>query len=370
MLHARYTDGIRPVSHDVEVRPVAGGVEITFPANATKLVWRFDETHLEREDGEAKLFRMRHGSDTGERLTANQAVFEQAFARDMPAFNRGRDHNDSTRRIAIWSVAAIASLLLVFMVGLPLIARIGAPIIPFSWEVKLGEGVEPQILEMFGQGKAPKICGLKDGPGRKALDTLVKRLTAEARLPGALKVDVLDTPVTNAFALPGGRIFLFRPILDKAGGPDEVAGVLAHEIGHVINRDAMRAMIHDGALSLVVGMMLGDVTGGTTVAMLGKMMLGNAYSRENERDADKVSVRLMGQAGADPRAINAFFGRLRDLEGKDGGAISNAFRSHPITQERIERVEQLAGDAPRSRFTPSLDAGEWQALKAICAEGK
>lgn len=368
MIPGRYSDGVRPVAFDCEVSRAADGVEIKILTPPGTLVWAFAETHIEREDGEARLYRVRHGVDTGERLVANEAVFSKAFAADLKRFARGKGGDPALGRIALWSAGAVASLAFLFFVGLPLAARLVAPLVPYSWEAAIGRSVEPQILDMLGRGKPPRLCGAPGAPGRQALDAMVTRLTAPIRLPGELRVRVVDSPDTNAFALPGGSIFILRPILDRATNPDEVAGVLAHEIGHVVNRDAMRGLIHDGSLSLLVGIVLGDVTGGTTIAMLGKMALGQAYSRDIEREADKVSVELMGQAGADPRAINIFFGRLAAAEGKSGPGVLAALSSHPITEERIRSVEKLAENQPRPR-APILDAAEWRALKAICAQG-
>ena len=369
MLLGRYFDGVRPLAHEAELHRHGAGVEITLLATGEKRVWSFLETRFERENGAALLHRVSRGVDTGERLVTNLAVFERDFAVDLRHFGHGRAGEASGRRIALWTGAAVASMALLFFVGLPFIARVAAPLVPFSWEQNLGKSVEPQVLEMFGKGKAPALCGAPDGPGRKALGLMVSRLTADIALPGPLHVDVLDTPDTNAFALPGGRIFVFGSILNKATNPDEVAGVLAHEIGHVVHRDAMRALIHDGTLSVLLGVVLGDVTGGATVTMLGKMMLGSAYSRENERDADRVSVQLMENAGADPRAINIFFKKLGDLEDKSSGKILDAFRSHPVTTDRIETINKLSEDAKPPR-QPVLNAAEWAALKGICREAQ
>lgn len=370
MIHGRYSDGIRSTTHDVEVTRLESGIKITFPISGNTLIWSFPETRIEREIGEARLHRVREGVDAGERLSVNLTVFEAMFAGDLARLGKGRAGEAGPGRIALWTGLAIASMAVLFFVGLPFLARIIAPLVPYSWEVSLGKSVEPQVLEMVGQGKPAKLCGKPDGPGKTALNAMASRLVANTKLPGELKIDIVDLPVINAFALPGGRIFLFRPILEKATNPDEVAGVLAHEIGHVIHRDSMRALIHDSALSIIVGIVIGDVTGGGLIGGLGKMALGSAYSRENERDADKVSVDLMGQAGADPRAINIFFRRLTELEkGGGSGGLLAALNSHPITGERIAAVDAMSDKSPPPR-APILNSAEWAALKSICAEGQ
>jgi Zn-dependent protease with chaperone function len=364
MLHGRYSDGLRPVAHDVEVARAAQGLEIRIVATGNLVPWSFAETRIDREEGEARLHRIRAGVDTGERLVLNLAVFERAFAGDLKSFGKGRAGEASGWRIAAWSGGAIASVLLIFFVGLPLLAQVATPLIPLSWERRIGQQVEPQVLDMFGGREKVQACGKPDGPGLKALNEMTRQLIGNRELPFAPRVDVLNVQIINAFALPGGRIYLFRPVIERASGPDEIAGVLAHEIGHVVHRHTMRAILHNSALSLLVGLLLGDVTGGITVSILTNLV-GSAYSRDAEREADQVSVEMMAAAGADPRAINAFFNRLASMEG--GGGFTNLFRSHPVTTERIAAVEKMSAGVTGAR-RPILDGAEWAALKNICKE--
>ncbi len=367
-ISARYFDGVRPMAQEVRLRENAARLEILFEDGRAPVFWPFPEARIDSLTPEARLHRVERNIDTGERLVATAYDFQRAFGAVAAFLGKGRAGEAGAVKIVLWCGAAIASLVFLFFVGLPALARVAAPIVPWSWEASIGRSVEPQVLEFFGKGKAPSVCGGENSPGKQALEAMVSRLAAGAKLPGPLRVDILDTGMTNAFALPGGRILIFRPILEKAETPDEVAGVLAHEIGHVVHRDAMRALIHDGILSLMVGAVLGDLTGGSTIAILSKMMLGSAYSRENESEADQVSVDLMRKAGADPRAINHFFRRIAPLGGGKP-SILDALNSHPVTSERIAAVEKLAADAPKGG-KPILDAREWAALKGICAEGK
>jgi beta-barrel assembly-enhancing protease len=362
---ARYFDGVRPVPHSVVLRRVSAGLEIVLPDDRAPVLWPFAEARIDTLAPEARLHRVHAGLDTGERLVLEGDAFGKTFGAVVGRFGRGRAGEASRTRVLFWCGAAVASLLFLYFFGLSAFARYAAPLVPWRWEAALGKNVEPQVLEIFAKGKPVQFCGSTGSPGKAALEAMVAKLVANAGLPGPLRVDVLDVAQTNAFALPGGRVFLFRPVIERAGDPDEIAGVLAHEIGHVIHRDSMRGLIHDGTLSLIIAAVLGDFTGGSTVAMLGNMMLGSAYSRENESEADRVSVDLMRRAGADPRAINRFFQRLATKEpGKR--TIFDAFSSHPITAERIAEVEKLAaGSTPKA---PILDPEQWSALKRICAE--
>lgn len=364
---ARYFDGQRPVPRPVLLSHRPGRLDLLQQDGAALAGWQLAETRLERHGAEAHLHRVLEGKDTGERLALPLASLEALLGPSLAELGKGRAGEASTRRIILWSVAAVASLLFLVFAGLPLFARLAAPLIPWSWEVSLGRTVEPQVLEFLAEraGKTFRFCGSNNPAGQAALEDMVGKLTRDARLPGPVRVDVVDTSMVNAFALPGGRIYLFRPILDKADGPDEVAGVLAHEIGHVVHRDALRAMVHGGALSLVIGTVLGDVTGGSMLAIAGKVLAGQAYSRENEAEADRVSVELMVSAGANPAAINQFFRKISPL-GASPRSITDLLASHPVTEDRIATVEALARQQAGREVRPILDRAQWQALRSIC----
>lgn len=367
-LQARLFDGKTATPREVTLRATAFGIEITPADGGDTLFWPFVEARLDRTNPDVQLHRVRQGEDHGERLLAATQPFLAEFGPAMARFGMGRAGEASGRRLVLWSVGAVASVVMLFLFGLPFFARQVAPLVPWRWEASIGARVEAQVLDFFSDGKKPRLCGKQDGPGRLALKRLTDRLTQGAEMPGPIAVSVLDTAIPNAFALPGGRIYLFRPIIEKADHPDEVAGVLAHEIGHVVHRDAMRGLINDAALSVLIGLVIGDVTGGSTLAILGKSVAGSSYSRENESEADRVSVDLMRAAGADPRAINRFFGRIAGMDSGKRGVL-DLFRSHPITAERIAEVEALAGEKAGST-RPILDKGDWAALKGICAEDR
>lgn len=378
MIQARYCDGIRPLNHPATLSCTEAGIEIavdlheSLPGQVSPpILWPFKDVRLVEAGAEVTLHHLVNGYDSGAQLRLEAEAFRKGFGPVLSQFGKGQSGEIPTRKIALWSGAAIASVLFLVFIGVPKAAQVLAPLVPFTWEERLGKAVEPQILPLFGNGKAPTFCGKPDGAGRAALDTMVIKLARHAELPGGLRVDIVNSPIVNAFALPGGRILLFRPVVQQANNPDEVAGVLAHEMGHVKNRDSMKAFIQDGALSLLVGLVTGDVTGGASLTLFGKFLLNATYSREAEREADQASVALMRAAGADSGAINLFFARMRLLEGrtsKDGALAMRVFGSHPITEERIQAVDQLTMEVKDMPKAPILTAQEWSALRRICEE--
>ncbi len=150
MLHGRYVDGVRPVAQDVEVLKEAEGLVIRLPHASTPILWPFGEICIEEDGLETRLMHVRQELDTGERLSLNSVGFGQMFGAERRRFRTRRPGEAGGWRIAGWSLFAVASLAMILLVGLPAFARIAAPLVPYSWEVALGEGVEQEVLEMVG----------------------------------------------------------------------------------------------------------------------------------------------------------------------------------------------------------------------------
>ena len=161
-------------------------------------------------------------------------------------------------------------------------------------------------------------------------------------------------------ALPGGQVYVFRGLIAKAETADEVAGVIAHEIGHVAHRDGTKAILQGAGLSFLFGMLPGDFVGGGAVVIAGKTVLQSSYSREAETEADAYGADLMNRAGGDTHALATMLDKI-------GGATEPGMKillDHPDTKARAAAINKLAATRPSSSF---LDAEEWAALKTICA---
>ena len=163
-------------------------------------------------------------------------------------------------RIVAWSLAAAASLAAIVWYGVPLIADQLTPLVPRALERRTGEVADGQARSMFSGG----VCTTTEG--QAALDKLVAGLKKAPAAPAEAQVAVLSSDTVNAFALPGGRVYVLSGLIDLAQSPDEVAGVLAHEFGHVAHRDSMKVMIEQGSAAFVIGLFFGDVFGAGAIA--------------------------------------------------------------------------------------------------------
>ncbi len=147
-----------------------------------------------------------------------------------------------------WSLAATVSIILVVLFGVPLAADRLAALVPASFERRLGEVADSQVKVVLGG----RPC---DNPaGQRAFEKLVNRLRESAGMDTSVQSSVLSTSIPKAVALPGGRVYVLDGLLAKAEDVDEVAGILAHELGHLQHRDSLRGMIHNGGTSFLIGL--------------------------------------------------------------------------------------------------------------------
>lgn len=262
-------------------------------------------------------------------------------------------NREGRKRLAYGALAAVMFGAFLWG-GLPRMAGVIAPVIPVEWERKLGQAANDEIRKTF-PGKscnAPK--------GAEALKKLADRLQEASNLRLPATIETVSSKIPNAFALPGGRVYLLSGLLDKAQSQDEVVGVLAHEFGHLQHRDHLRRIIATGGTALLVGLVFGDVTGGGAMIVIGNALLNAAHSRENEAQADAFAARTLARLGRPSKPLGELLIRISD--GQDPGAFS-ILHDHPLSENRLAKLT-AADKGPTA--PPLLSDDEWRALKGIC----
>jgi beta-barrel assembly-enhancing protease len=222
--------------------------------------------------------------------------------------------------------------------------------VPREWESNLGERVRSAMLEGLYE------CDSKEG--KAALESLARRLLPEDIADLPLTVDVVRMKQVNALALPGNHIFIFSGLLDRARNADEVAGVLAHEMGHLELRHPTRGMIQQLGLSAVISLMFGGNAAGD-VAYIATAL---SYTREMEREADARALALLQRANIRADGLASFFREMAKEKDADG-AFPDWLSTHPGLQARAEAAEQAA---TRDEGGPALTDAEWKAVQNIC----
>src|SRR6478735_7462880 len=291
---------------------------------------------------------------------ARLEVRDAAVAADLVSRCAGIDDNTPGRRgvatIIGWSLAAAVSIVAVVMFGVPLAAERLTPLVPDSFERRLGDVADSQVKTVF----SARVCD--HSAGQQAFAKLVTAIREAAGLDTSVQSGVLSTPVPNAFALPGGKVYLFNGLLAKADNADEIAGVLAHELGHLKHRDNMRGLIYNGGTSFLIGLLFGDITGSSALIFASRTLVTNSHTREAEQAADTFSIHVMHKLGRPTKPMGELLVRVTGKEGKGLSIIS----SHPLSEDRVARMTRE--DRPASG-PPLLTVEEWRSLKSICDSG-
>jgi hypothetical protein len=358
-----FFDGFSNVRRAVAVALGTNTVEISAPGGKVLAAWPFSEiAPLTAPEGVLRLGRAKSKD------TARLEIHDASFATELLGRAKRPDRSGLTdcrtrAKVTCWGIAAVLSLMASAIWGVPFVAERIAPHVPVTAERRLGDAVDVQIRRLLDarSSSKPFLCG---GPGhqagRAAFDKLTGALENAANLPMPVHFEIVRSPIVNAIALPGGRIYLFEGLLNQARSPDEIAGVLAHEVGHVVHRDGIKDALEAGSMSLLLGMLLGDFTGGGAVAAAAQTVLHASNSRHKEAAADEFGAMLVSKIGGAPEALARILERLAG----SGTQTPHFLLDHPAAKERSAAIGAVA---PPTAGKPLLTTQEWAALKRICS---
>jgi predicted Zn-dependent protease len=204
-------------------------------------------------------------------------------------------------------------------------------------EIAIGLQTKPAMIQEYG-GIDPdqRSQQLVNEVGQQLVNQSIARNT-----PYQYEFTVLnDQNTINAFALPGGQVFITRALFDQLKSKDQLAGVLGHEIGHVVGRHAGERMQKDGllqGLAGAAGVAFGDY-GSNQAAQQVAALIGLSYGRDQELQSDNLGVRFMLDAGYNPEEM---IGVMEILKAASGGQRQDEFRSsHPDPENRIEKIRE------------------------------
>ena len=226
-------------------------------------------------------------------------------------------------------------------------------------EIAIGRQADAQVRK-----EVPEV---RDAQASAFIRGLGARLVRQASGPEyPYSFSVADYREINAFALPGGPIWIHRGVLHAATNESQVAGVLAHEVAHVAQRHAAGQLTKGMMANLGLGL-LGAVLGnggGASAAQAAAGLLTNGiflkFSRDDEREADRVGLRLMRRAGWDGRGMVELFEILQREARRNPGSVEVFFSSHPPPQDRISRLQADVARAPGG----ARDSRQFQTIKA------
>lgn len=246
-------------------------------------------------------------------------------------------------RVALFSLAPVTMLALISV----------------NEEIALGRQAQQQV-----KSEVPELA---DATVRSYVQSIGKRLSARAPGPKyPYSFTVADYREINAFALPGGPIWVHRGTLSSSSNEAQLAGVLAHEVAHIAQRHAAdqltKRLVANGLLGLL-GAVLGNDRGARTAQVAAQVLAGGymlKFSRDDEREADRVGARILRQAGWDAREMITFMETLRREQGRDASSVDVFLSSHPGPAERASLLRtELRGVSGGRR-----DSTQFQQIRA------
>lgn len=351
---------------DVELTPQ----EIILKAPGDKPIrWAYPQLRWAADTSPFHIEHCAEGDEGLETLVVDDPDFYRSVLEIAPKSFSSRE-NESKFNWKLYSVGILVLIFsaYVFIKTVPsFLADQMVEKIPIEWEVTVGQS----ILKMLPVAQKP------DPEVLKVLQDTVDFL--KESLPGNpydLKVYILPVEQVNALALPGGPIVIFEGLIDKAESPEELAGVLAHEIQHILLRHSTRGILRNLAKSMLVTLFLGDVNSVMEgIIQLAGQLETLGLSREMEAEADQKGMELILAANIDPHGMIRIFKKLMQEDfsqkklpkGKpvsEENDLSSYFSTHPSSQNRLARLEKQMRSHENRIWTPLFPNLDWNEIKS------
>ncbi|MEY2408487.1 MAG: hypothetical protein QOF48_1157 [Verrucomicrobiota bacterium] len=324
-----------------------------FECDAGSVEWPLDQIQLTLGGhNDSRLFLSRTSEpnssiSTGDFSLLDEPAFQHSRLREQIARTRSRS------KAVPMGLFGCGLLLFLILVGIILAfvfrARLTSAVankVPIEWEQSYGEAAYKELA------RQEKVI-----TGNAAFNAQVRAIT-NALLPvlGASRLGfqfhIIENTNINAFAVPGGQVFIFSGLLNSVKRPEELAGVLAHEIAHVTRRHSLRNMLSSAGLGLTLSALFGDADGLVSVLTDGsQFLLNQKFSRDFEREADDTGWDYLVAAHVDPRGMIDFFETIKaEQEKSAAGHLANQFDflvTHPATDERMKHLRARWKAMPR-----------------------
>ena len=352
-------------SRSLVPQPVSITIEptgLTFlPASSTTQHWPYSELQQTQGRYSGEEVRLERGTGLCETLVIPNANILLAIHR-IAGKEASHFHHPGTRRARVyWTIAAaLAAIPIIYGIftwGVPSLAGPITSSIPISWETQLGQFVQQEFTDEENVCENPELTETMNS----IIDTLTTTIVDR---PYEFHVTVVDSPIVNAMAAPGGYLIVFRGLLQETETPEELAGVLAHEVQHVMLRHGMRLIVQHVSMAFIIAALSGDASGMLSYGLQAAQTLQTlSYSREAENQADEQGLALLQTAKINPEGMMSFFEKLGQDE-KNASPL-RYFSTHPPTIERRRHLEDLASthSSQYQKFSFGLN---WKIIRDLC----
>lgn len=353
-MFARYADGRAAIMSEAQCE--IGADAITIQVGETTHVWPYDEL-ARADDGNGRIIFKRR-PDTGERL-AFEADAKDALKATAPQLFTPQAQGVERPRVALGVVAAAWSLAAAFLIGIPLGARPIAGVLPSPYRAQIAD-ISWSHVEALTE-----YCDDSDEAAR-ILNDMAQRIMTASNVPrrDEIWISIVDAPFPNAFAMPDDSIIVTDDLIQLAEQPDELTGVIAHEIAHIERNHVMTNVIRQMGAGIFFDVVFGGAGAGQALAVATINLAGLRYSRSDEAEADLRGLDYLDAAGIDSGGLARLFDRFREVEEEQSGSSRNStlLSSHPATPARAAAARARS----RPGLQPSLGERDWRIVRQAC----
>ena len=352
---AIYFDGQTAQPWSVEITLSRKSIDIFDDDGRRLATWPLRHVLRVPPMGRRHPIRLRNRLVSNARLTVTDSETIEVLRVLLPKLFPDRQTGTRLIRAALTLGFVTAVTVTSLYVSIPRLAKPIAEAIPPQLEAQLGRTTSRTISQNWS------YC---EGDGLVELDVLVGRLMTNANSDYNIRVQVIDADVMNAFALPGGNIFITDDLIQMMETSDELAGVMAHEIGHIVLRHPLEGMLSQ----MGVVLFLNILTAGSTsdILGLGATIAVVSYTRDYETEADDFALELLQQANIRTTGYSELFVRLDTIEKEtaleDVFGLQDMMRTHPFSETRARRAADVIVETP----VPSMSDQGWKKVRSLC----
>jgi len=308
------------------------------------------EIRLDPQDAERILFSHPHFPNSGiatydSEILKHPTISSRTDLKSQIEAARSTREGPSKHGLLVYGViGTIVALLAILWVGNNAILNYIVHRLPPSFEDEIGKSVMMEIRERFTFVMEPAYTNYLGVVGKR-MNAAMPKGTKEFRYY------VIDVPIVNAFAVPGGYVLVCRGLIDQAESPEELAGVLAHECAHLTQKHTMRRIAGTHGPGLVMKYFFGQHNSMLTIFAGAAAHLGQQrYSRTQEAEADDLGFDYLVSADINPAGMVTFFKKVKAME--RGYSDPTFLRSHPPTEERLEMMEKKLEALGKRKYKP------------------
>jgi beta-barrel assembly-enhancing protease len=251
--------------------------------------------------------------------------------------------------------------ILLFLSGYIVVKKVDFSGPTFGYDFSVDQ--EEELGDLMKDGIWNQYPAVRSQKADSAIEVISRRLlNAIDSTPYRYQFRIIESDDVNAFTIPGGNIYMFSGLLTMSDSPEEVAAVLAHEIGHAEKRHVVNKIMKEFSIAVIVGILAGGDPG--LIIQIIQQVVGSSFDREQEEEADRFALELLEKARIDPKHLGDFFTKL-DEKGLSYSKNLEFLMTHPHNDSRIEKVR---GYRTARDFQEEKIEMNWESIRDVIKE--